>query len=456
MRSLFIKIFFWFWLANTLVVGALVLTTIGTPDKHERRQMRAVASHMITLDGEKAVATLLREGQQALRQQIERIHDSIGVRLFVYNESGEELLSQSAPAGARELALKAVKSGVTEESRPENLVAQRIIGPDGRNYTVVARMSPGPFADVFATPYALLLRMAAVILMAGVVCYGLARYLTGPLRRLRASAQRIAGGDLSVRVGTPVSRRHDEIGSLARDFDLMAERIEALVSTQRRLISDMSHELRSPLARLNLALGLVRQRTGPEATEMLDRMEREAQRLNELIEQILTLARLEGRSTMFEKSPLDLAALLGEVVADVEFEAQEHKRHARLIQCDDCTINGNLELLRSALENVIRNGMRYTPDDSAVEVSLCCRQDGLEKQAIVRVRDHGPGIPENAVTDIFQPFYRVADDRGRGTGGIGLGLAIARQAVRIHGGMISAANTSEGGLVVKIILPLHD
>jgi signal transduction histidine kinase len=456
MRSLFIKIFLWFWLANTLVVGVLVLTTIGTPYGPGREGMRAFTGHMITLDGEKAVAILEHGGTTALRQWIDQVNRVAGGRLFLYSENGEELLSQSAPAGAKELALRAARSGDTELAQPRRgvpLAARRVSGPDGKRYVALTQLPPGPSAELFAAPHLILIRMAAVVLMAGVVCYGLARYLTGPLRRLRASARQLANGNLAVRVGATVGRRRDEMGDLGRDFDFMAEQVESLVSSQRRLLRDMSHELRSPLARLNVALGLVRQRTGPEVSGVLDRIEREAQRLNELIGQILTLARLEASGKVAQPAQVDLAALVKEVVADAEFETQSCHRQVRLLRCDQCTVAGTPELLRSAIENVIRNGIRYTPEGAQVDITLACEpwDDGL--RAVVRVRDYGPGVPEGSLQEIFRPFYRVGDDRDRQTGGVGLGLAIAQQAMRLHGGTISAANAPDGGLVVELTMP---
>jgi len=218
-------------------------------------------------------------------------------------------------------------------------------------------------------------------------------------------------------------------------------------------LRDMSHELRSPLARLNVAVGLLRQRTGSELSGVLDRIEREGQRLNDLIGQLLTLARLEGGMKAKEETQIDLGGLVHEIVADAEFEAQSCMRQVHLLSCDECTITGAPELLRSAIENIIRNGIRYTPESSAVEVSLLCEQRDGKPHAMVRFRDHGPGVPEDLINDIFRPFYRVADDRDRQTGGVGLGLAIAQQAVRLHGGTIVATNAPDGGFVVEIDLP---
>jgi signal transduction histidine kinase len=229
----------------------------------------------------------------------------------------------------------------------------------------------------------------------------------------------------------------------------MAERIEALLTSQQQLIRDISHELRSPLARLSVALGLARQKTGDSATSQLDRIELEAERLNEMIGQLLSLARMEGAAGPPEKSPVRLDSLVREVAEDAGFEAQERNCTVRLESAPVCTVEGSPDLLRSAVENVVRNAVRYTAAGTPVEISMIAN-DSL---AVLTVRDHGPGVPESELTRLFRPFYRVAAARERNTGGTGLGLAITERAVRLHGGTITAANAPDGGLVVTIQVP---
>jgi two-component system sensor histidine kinase CpxA len=234
----------------------------------------------------------------------------------------------------------------------------------------------------------------------------------------------------------------------------MAERLEGLVNAQAHLLNDVSHELRSPLARLNLALGLARQRTSPEAEGALARIELEAERLNELIGRLLTLARLEGGDDHLQRSEIPLQDLIREVAEDADFEAQSRNCRVNYIIDANCTVLGNPALLRSALENVVRNATRYTREGSTVEIRLekADRMNGTE--AVLRVIDSGPGVPANALEKIFRPFYRLDDARNRQTGGVGLGLSITERTVRLHGGTVRAANRPEGGLVVEIRLPL--
>ncbi|MGA8433182.1 MAG: ATP-binding protein, partial [Candidatus Sulfotelmatobacter sp.] len=272
---------------------------------------------------------------------------------------------------------------------------------------------------------------------------------------LRAATRQLAAGDLTARSGARPSNRRDEVAGLMRDFDTMAERIEMLVKAQSRLLNDISHELRSPLARLNVALGLARQRSGPQSATMLERIELEANRLNELIGRILTLARLEDGEQHVPQTPVPLDELVLNVVEDAEFEAQARRCHVHsTIPDGDWGVRGDASLLHSALENVVRNAVRYTGEGTSVEVVLSRATGPDGAQATLRVSDCGPGVPPDSLDKLFLPFYRLDDARGRLTGGVGLGLAITERAVRFHGGKVIATNRSEGGLQVEINLPL--
>jgi len=293
------------------------------------------------------------------------------------------------------------------------------------------------------------------VLSSGFVCYFLAWYMTKPVALLRAATQRLAAGDLSARAGNPKSRRGDEIAGLVRDFDTMASRLETLVKAQSRLLNDISHELRSPLARLNVALGLARQRSGPESASMLERIELEAARLNELIGRLLTLARLEDGEQRVPPTPVLLDEVVLNVTEDAEFEAQARHCHVRSdIPEGGWAVRGEVSLLHSAIENVVRNAIRYTREGSTVEIHLERSESSSGAEAVVSVTDCGSGVPPDALEKLFQPFYRLDDDRGRQTGGVGLGLAITERAVRFHGGRVAAFNRAEGGLRVEIHLPL--
>jgi two-component system, OmpR family, sensor histidine kinase CpxA len=301
-----------------------------------------------------------------------------------------------------------------------------------------------------STPTPWHLAWGAALLVSGGICFLLTRYLTGPILHLRGAARRLAEGELTARA-SDVKPRNDEIGELVRDFNFMAGRVEELVTSQRQLISDISHELRSPLARVNATLGLARQRLGQNV--LFDRVERDTDRLNELIGRLLTLARLD-MTTVPEVRRTDLKALVSEIVADAQWEACQRDCRVDLVTDGDCEINANPDLLRSAAENVIRNAVRYTAAGTAVEVRLECQHGDDGDAAIIRVSDRGPGVPAAELSNIFRPFYRVADARDRQSGGVGLGLAIAERVARIHRGSIRAENRAGGGLEVALTLTI--
>jgi two-component system sensor histidine kinase CpxA len=249
-------------------------------------------------------------------------------------------------------------------------------------------------------------------------------------------------------------RRRDELADLGRDFDLMAERIESLVLSQRRLLGDISHELRSPLSRLNVALELARRHAGAEARAPLDRIERESARLNELIGQLLALARLESGDAARHDEPIDLALLVSEVAADADFEARSRNKAVLVVRSEECWTTGTAEFLHSAVENIVHNAVRYTEEGTTVEITLRRESEPAGKLwAVITVRDHGPGVPAAALADLFRPFYRVADARDRQSGVAGLGLAISERAVHSHGGTVTPAYESSGGLCVELRLP---
>ena len=302
-------------------------------------------------------------------------------------------------------------------------------------------------------PYDLGVRALAWLVLGGLGCYLLARYITAPVARLRHATRRLAEGDLSARVGSGRHRRRDELEDLGRDFDRMAERLETLVSAQRRLLRDISHELRSPLARMNVALGLLRQRGTDDPDGMIARLETEADRLNRLIGDLLTLSRVESGGAGSRSRPLDLGELAAEIADDARFEAGARGCEVRLIRPGPVPAVGEPEVLRSAVENVVRNAVRHTAAGTTVEITVGRSADAAPPEAVIEVRDHGPGLPGDQLGRIFEPFYRVDDSRERSSGGTGLGLAIAKRAVTQHGGSIQAAPAPGGGLVVTIRLP---
>lgn len=448
MRSLFLKIFLWFWLTVVLVGLALVITWNLQPEVVVSR-WRAMVGEATGLYAQACAEEMDRYGSSGLNNYLQRLESNTNIRVSLFDDRAQ-LITGEPTATARQLA-----AHVANTHEPEFEVklrtawsARPALGPSGRAYVFVAEFPRGPFAAFRPSTTMQTLRWVVAIAVSVLICYVLTRYLTGPMLRLRTAARQIAAGDLSARAAADMERRRDELGELVVDFNRMADRIESLVVAQKQLISDISHELRSPLARLTVALGLARQRSGAEASSSLDRIERESERLNDMIGKLLTLARLDAASTPPEKAEVSVVEILQEVVDDATFEAQQRNCTVCLKTQSDCVVMGSPDLLRSAIENVVRNAIRYSEPGSSVEVSLSCDSG----QAKIAVRDHGPGVPDPELENMFRPFYRLADARERSSGGTGLGLAITKRTVLLHAGSVAARNAGNG-LEVIIQLP---
>lgn len=467
MRSLFVRIFLWFWI--TLVV-AVTVTVLSSPfftrsrprlaewERHSRDAMQNALDGlqmMVEQEGLDRIDELDRRARRGRgsRGRADGPPGGGGPRAHmgfaVYDASGLELVGRDAPPELAQLASRAAKSGaeLVERSGALHLAARPVTSPEGQSVILATAARRPPNLVDLIEPEALAVRLGILTLVAAGLVWLLARHLAGPVGALRVATQDIAGGDLSARVGDRVGRRRDEIGDLARDFDSMAERIEALVENQRRLLRDVSHELRSPLARLAVAMELGRKRSGDGATALFDRMERETGALDELIGRLLELARLEG-----DPGPsrvVDLTGILETVAADARFEAAG--RGVQVV----ASIQAGLEVqgvewaLRSAVENVLRNAIRHAPDGSVVHLGAA----RAGTHARILVRDAGEGVPVEHLERIFEPFHRVDEAREHDSGGVGLGLAIAARAVRAHRGAISARNVAPTGLEVEVVVP---
>jgi signal transduction histidine kinase len=300
--------------------------------------------------------------------------------------------------------------------------------------------------------------IGGVVAMVTVFCFCLVYHIVAPIQGIQLAARRVASGDLSARAPAEISKRHDELASLALDFDAMVERTSLLVRSQRDLLNSVSHELRSPLARFNMSLGLLRKQSPPECDELMQRMERDVERISVLLGQLLTFSRLESGLSSSQKERVDISQLVHEVVADGDFEARGYGKSVCIDANNDIYVDkADAETLRSAFENIIRNAIRFTPPNSAVQVLLRSDTENSPK-AILSVRDFGPGVAEESLQEIFQPFFRANPVSGsvKGNGGTGLGLAIALEAIRLHHGTILAQNAKPTGLEVKITLPTCD
>jgi len=460
-NSLIGKIFLWFCLAqvagtlgNVLVMDLLDTRHIRIPDHTEARGMFALQGHLL-LD------TYVHEGNEGLRRCMDvapglrfsiRLFDAQGHELTGFGphpEIGESFFNDMRAA----LAAQPDKDGYTESHLAPFFLASRTLADGSPLYLALEfpRLPPPPR---LLGSWMFWKRLVPMFLAGGVLAFLLARHLSGPVRRLREATRRVAGGDLTHRIGTSSDRGYEEINALSEDFDRMAERVEHLVLSQRRLLRDISHELRSPLTRLHVALELARKRTGHLARAELDRIELDAARLDELIGQLLTYTRLDHMQECRDTTRVNLGALLMSVVRDTDLESQYKGVSVQVNTGAPAMIDAVPELVRRAVENVLRNAIRFTPAGKTVQVTQSVEPGELGPQARVTVLDMGPGVPDEALDKLFLPFYRVDDTRGHKSGGSGIGLAIAQRAILLHGGTIGASNTAQGGLRVDITLPL--
>ncbi len=450
--KLFIKIFLWFLAAIALMVGVIIFVTrtFQTQPMVSRFE-RSTRNQLIVYSGT-ATQIVNVEGEAGLRTFLARLRDLEPPRpVSLVAPDGSVWFGTPVDApGAPELISRTLASGAVEthfSAEERSLGAAPVDFPDGRRYLLMFQWERQPPQALFWGSTPGYVRLTGLLFTAVLLCYLLALYLTSPIRKLREATNKLAAGDLSTRVAGRIGKRRDEISDLARDFDEMAERIESLITSQQRLTRDISHELRSPLARMNVALEIAKQKSSSDSAPILDRIETESTRLNDMISRLLTLSKLESGAEEVERVRLDLAEIVRDVAADADFEAQGKGKFVEVSTADSCAVMGSENLLRSAVENVLRNAVKYTADRTVVDVALTA-QNG---NAVLTVSDHGGGVPEEELANLFKPFYRVGEARERKTGGIGLGLAIAERAVKAHKGSITAKNTRDG-LAVEIVL----
>ena len=315
-------------------------------------------------------------------------------------------------------------------------------------YLLVAEFVPPPLSE--RVPGDILWTLKLGTLVSALLCLIIAHYLSKPIERLRNATNELARGNLDIQVSRYIGNRSDEIADLVRDFDLMAEELRNLIQNERNLLSGVSHELRSPIARIRLALTLARGADAREREEMFDRIEQDTIQLDSMLEQILTVARLEGGQHKPKFESVSLNEIVDNVILDARFEATAIGVDITWFGDSVVRLRGDAGLLRSAIENVVRNAIFYSGEGGQIAVHLG-RSNGT---AVLTVRDNGPGVPEDALPLLFKAFYRVDNSRGTTTGGMGLGLAIVRNAVIVHGGTVTARNIIPHGLEIEIRLPV--
>ncbi len=457
MHSLFTRIFLLFWVAMALIVGGSIAMTLAVTSREydsadlQRRPNAAIqASEVVAHGGLAALRAWLQANQRAYGD-----HD-----LYVIGPDGRDILGRTlSPIALRRLEFFSRALALHGGARPpdglpppQNFhpphMAPQIVAPDGRVYSVLLAPRRPSIFGALGLPNIAFAILGMALVVSALASGWLARHLATPIRQIQAGARAVASENLDVRVSAGLESRRDEVAVLARDFDAMADRLRANRAAVTRLLRDISHELRSPLARLRLAVGLARQAPADMALQ-LTRMERETERLDRLISHILELARLPGAAAQFTRERFDADELLEEIVRDANFEAAAQGGRVVAGAAAHVLLHANRELLRSAVENVLRNAVRYSPPSLPVQIGCERPQGGLR----IVVRDHGPGVPEDDLERIFTPFYRVAESRDRDSGGEGVGLAITAQVMQAHGGTATAHNAAGGGLEVRLTLP---
>jgi len=450
---LFWKFFLSIWLAQAAAVLA-ISSGIWLKGCHEARKTGSVdASPATGFQLDSAAATLEHGGRDALRALLRK---TAYRPLFAIDQDNHDVLDRALNPAVVEQARQLMRQ---DEHFP---AVRRVTTAGGQTYLLfMPRMAREPGAGPMRGPppppdwqprpvhfpvMPMLYAMIASLVSAALLAWHFAK----PIRSLRMAFESASTGDLEPRVGVAMGRRHDELADLGRDFDRMAARLQSLMDGQRRLLHDVSHEMRSPLARLQAAIGLARQR--PERIESsLERIERESVRIDELVGELLTLSRLDAGVVGDMSREINIGEVVAEVVDDARFEADAQDKKVGLQDNCMATVRGNAELLHRAFENVVRNALKYTGKGGHVDVKVALEE--ASPHVLVTICDQGPGVPEQEMPLIFEPFYRGDSARSK-TGGHGLGLAIAKRTVEAHRGSIRAMNLDSRGLCVQIRLPI--
>ena len=449
-----------FWVAMALIVGgSIAITFTITAREYEAPELQRRPALAI-----QASEVLGRGGVDALKKWLDDNKNSVPDRdFFIIGPDGADILGRRLSEGAARRLEFFNRDEISNRGEPgppqrangpppgnfrPSRAAPQIISADGSAYTVLSVPRRPSIFGALSLPAISSTIVAIALVVSALTSWWLAQHLSAPIRRIQEGARALASENLEVRVSAGLEGRKDELAVLARDFDAMADQLRANRSAITQLLRDISHELRSPLARMRVALGLARQPPA-DLSLQLDRLEREIERLDALISQVLKLARLHGTDAPYLRESFDLDEVIEEVIRDANFEGAVKNCEVRVEGAARSTVSGDRELVRSAIENVLRNAVRYSPHNVPVDTSVA--RDGAG--VVITIRDRGPGVPQNDLERIFEPFYRVAESRDRDSGGEGIGLAITAQVMKTHGGTASAANRPGGGLEVQLSLP---
>lgn len=445
-QRIFWKLFLSFWAALLLFAFGVLYAASAYLDA--AREHYDVPNPKDRIEATQSTAqAVAAQGLPAFKGWIKHIDDTELVPLLALDDNGRDLLGREASARAQ-LRLDFLKRSFADD-KPDKRVPIAVAG-DGR-YWLVPDFQSATLSRLISRPSVVATQLVLATLIGAGVCLALAAYLVGPLRRLREATVAYGSGDFSHRVAPQFGTRQDEIVDLASAMDTMAERVDDLIQSQRNLLRDVSHELRSPLARVQVAVGLARQRVGNAADTELQRIDAEMERLNELIGRIIDFSRLDAGLHAPRREILRLDQIVADVVGDAQLEAGRKNCVIDARLATEATVVGDAQLLSSAIENVLRNAVRCSPAGSRIDVGL----DRGDSNWLIRIADRGPGIPPTLLERVFEPFFRV-DDARNPQGGTGLGLAIARRALAAHGGSIELKNREPEGLQATLRVPANE
>ena len=440
MPRMFWKLFFALWLS--IMAFAVVVSWINQSVILSNAMEEPADSFQVKQQRFKAklIGDLQAGDERRAKKTLQSLPRAIRNHVFVLNPQGRELLG-------RERLLDRQKQGRVK------LTTRKVENSKGQVYTLLSSGRPPPRALLAPGPQGVGMRLIVAAVISAFVSWLLARYLAAPLALLSRASRQLASGDLSVRVGAPLDQRADEFGQLALDMDEMAGRLQTAQQANQRLLRDVSHELRSPLARLRVALEIARKKDQNVVEVELDRIELESERLEKLVDEVLGLLRESSDSQSLNVQSFDLADLLQDLVESVNYEIGDARQKVEGQFKPPLLLEADRELLWRVFENLLRNALLHGGDAGGIRLSSKALS---ETEIQVVVQDRGPGIGETYIKRIFEPFYRVDEARNRDSGGHGLGLAIAASAVRRHGGRISATNRRSGGLEVVVVLPVNN
>lgn len=466
--SLFLKIMGVFWI--TLILTTIANITITAQISNIEHKAEKIQSKIESLAND-GVTVFETSGEKALNKWYQRIYKDNEIRAVLYRISTEDSIQKREKLGQPVSHRRHQVKGKEKQQQPHTIKERdnhkflkrvnatrppfkthiAVTSPNGDRYLL--KLLPSPYIHKeLGSPneyrWLRLLITLGIILMASL---WLSRHVVRPVTTLKQASQKMAAGELSTRVGSDVGNRKDELGQLAVSFDEMAEQLEKTITGQKQLLRDISHEIRTPLTRQRIAIDLIKTMVDntPDALQMLDKIESQNNKLNELIENLLTLNRLNDGATPLATEPVDLASLLKELIDDADIEASTKK--ITLIQqgLTSATVNGNRLLLARAFENIVGNTLKYSPDNAIVSVDISTADNGI----IIDIADQGPGLSKEEIQQVFTPFYRADNSRTQTTGGYGLGLAIVKKVIDLHKGKVKLFTPAEGGLCVRVYIP---